>query len=190
MGLVLYLSYNDFWPGNVVKFFLFHYVQWLFPLVYSLGLLGVLLVIQQRRLKLLSGMLALGLFPAFLTPELEPLDGSCKADSTQTNNKIVCQLDTLGQLDVLDLTGLIPRSGYLIEVHSFDLNVDGRPLRLFRDYRPIQTATGIQLVANAAIRGSKLELCLPANSDNLEGLDTPILATPQSLRYALTLPEW
>lgn len=49
ISTLAYLAYNDFWPFNILRFFLIHYLVWTLPFLAAGGLAGVRLIVRESR---------------------------------------------------------------------------------------------------------------------------------------------
>jgi hypothetical protein len=105
-SLLLYLSFNDFWPFNVMRFSLIHYIVWLLPVMSAAGIAGAVILVRRRAwiatLAVAAAVVALVCFrvePRRLVPQQVQIR---HADGVTT---YTLTFPTARELDAIDLAG-------------------------------------------------------------------------------------
>ena len=160
-----YLSYNDFWPFNLLRFSLIHYIVWTLPVVAAGGLAGALILIRGRQWKTALAVAAIALAAACYRLErtvLTPDTVAIKSSDTGLTNYVVT-FDRPRDLDAIDLAGASSTNWITLTVVRIKIAADGEPLDLFSGYRLIQLPGGIRIIFNRHVAARRLEFDLDKN---------------------------
>jgi hypothetical protein len=165
VSLLVYLSFNDFWPFNFLRFFLIHYVVWLLPIVTASGIAGGLLLVRERRWKsgvLVAGAILIGachrVEPRVLRPDAVRID----AEGPEST-KYSLFFNGTHDLDAIDLVGASSPNAINLTVLRIKVLVDGEPLDLFSGYRMIQLNGGVRMIFNRHVSARHVEFDLGAD---------------------------
>ena len=157
-----YLSFNDFWPFNVLRFSLIHYIVWALPILAAAGIAGGLLLVRGRQWKsaTMTVIFALvlacyRLVPASVEPDLVDIQ---PAESGTT--KYAISFPTERDVDAIDLLGASSGDPIGLTIRQIRLAVDDEKLELYSGYRLIELHGGIRVIFNKNVSTARIEFDL------------------------------
>jgi hypothetical protein len=166
-SLFVYLSFNDFWPFNVMRFSLIHYIVWLLPVMSAAGLAGVVLLVRRREWTTLGAAAAVALALACyrVEPRLVVAEAiGVTADGPSTTYTL--SFDRPVELDAIDIAGATGSHPVNLTWEQIRLVADGLALERFRGYRLIGVNGGIRITFNRHVFAERLEFDLTSAIGN------------------------
>lgn len=153
-SIALYLAYNDFWPYNVIRFYLVHYIVWTFPVLIAAGLAGIMALARDGAWRAALGAAAASIALLNLDLGLHPIEG------TRTTTEVLAEggigytiaLPARSEIDAIDfLSASAPegRDPTLLPIKVF--TDGGRELKVFSGYRTIQLSDRLRVLFNTHI---------------------------------------
>jgi hypothetical protein len=195
---VYYLAYNDFWPGNVFRFLLIHYIVWLLPFGLLYAYLSLRLAWNELGIRLTAALLLLSAI-LFLVPNIvvKPVGGHYRRVPAVLS-KEPSEATFEGpkeEFDILLLAG--------VQTWDIDLWLDNRRLQIRRDFQfalPVggreavllfyspQQASTVRVRTGTGNASSALFLHRHWTA-TLRHPRTFLLRLPDELRFTSTLPR-
>jgi hypothetical protein len=174
LSVLTYVAYNDFSPLNVFKYFLIHYIVWIFPIIAAGGIAGAV-IFARRRLFWMFGLVAL---PA-IAISLIKLDPATVGVAAAGNNARSYKLNFSARqrVDAIDLAGATTTAPFGGTIETFGLSVDGRELSLYRGYRMFAVRGGLRVLFDTKVQASTIDITLPASIELPRDEPARILAT-------------
>jgi hypothetical protein len=166
-SLLVYLSFNDFWPFNVMRFSLIHYIVWLLPVMTAAGLAGAVLLVRRREWTTLgvAAAVALALACYRVEPRLVAAEAiGVTADGPSTTYTL--SFDRPVELDAIDIAGATGSHPVNLTWEQIRLVADGLALERFRGYRLIGVNGGIRITFNRHVFAERLEFDLTSAIGN------------------------
>ncbi|MBK8973267.1 MAG: hypothetical protein IPM37_18650 [Hahellaceae bacterium] len=185
-SLALYIAYNDFWPFNVLRFNLLHYLVWMVPVIFGCGLAGLYLAFKQRRYLLTGCALIVGLLMASVRFQMIALESTVDlAVSGEGNSRTYhLQLSEPSEIDAVDFIGARADDAIGITLIKVKLLADNEVLELFKGYRLIQINGGLRLVLNADVVAKTIRITFEQGVHSLP--DVPELVQPVQFNATLS----
>ena len=162
-SIVTYLSYNDFWPQNLLLFRTIHYITWVLPILAACGMAGLVTLLKTRCYVLLSvaGLvvpLALASYRVAIIP-LSPRALTIDAPSPN-RERYRLSFTTAEHVNAVDFIGATAPDSLGLTVHTFDIRADGRRLGPQSGYRAIALAKGVRIIFSQKIVATTLTIVL------------------------------
>ena len=175
VAIATYLSYNDFSPLNIFRFFLVHYIVWTFPIFVAGGVAGLLLLVRARRWAALAacGVLVPVLLASLTLSERGVPDARIAIrDQGEDQVLYTLALDSPRKVHAVDFARARTPSDSGLPLEEFDVRVDGVPLLLFKGYRAIAIQNGVRFLFTRPVTAERIEIALGgtiANKPAVEG---------------------
>ena len=169
MSVAFYLAFNDFWPLNILQYYLIHYIAWIFPMIVAAGFAGAVVSVRQRRWRSLAACLIGALALTQVSYTVRPIDAEIgiAQDPESATTTYTVELDRQREIDAVDLLGAAAAEGLDITLQTAVITAgEGEPLDLFKGYRLIQTRSGVRIIFNKHIRTKTLVIAV---TDTLDG---------------------
>ena len=174
LSVLTYVAYNDFSPLNVFKFFLIHYIVWIFPMVTAGGIAGAMFFAKRSSLWIF-GLAALPAIAVVLI-KLNPVTvGVAVAGDAERTYKF--SFNSRQDVDALDLAGATTTAPYGGTIETIGLSVNGRELPLYGGYRMFAVQGGLRVLFDTKVRASTIEISLPVSVELPRNEQARILAT-------------
>ena len=162
LQFLIYIPYGDLLPNGMFRYYNIHYFAWTFPwlTMICVGYVQTLFSRAQRRrfgwfphaavatLTIVSLLVSLRSYPV----------GTTTANAID-EHKIAVELNAQQGVDFVDIAGATG-SWPDIFFGKHALEIDGRPLRVFADFRLVPVQHGLRLILPRTMVGQRFELTL------------------------------
>lgn len=159
---LVYVSYNDFAPHNLMRFMLVHYLVWVLPVLAAAGLCGGVLLVRRKQW-LSFGLVAVAAPFLLSSYRVQPTVVTPREVVVQQENTLpvyTISFQSRRDLDAIDLVGASPKDWAALTLAQFDFKVDGEPMKVFTDYRTVSVPDGVRIVLNRDVRAKTVKLGL------------------------------
>jgi hypothetical protein len=162
VSLGCYIAYNDFWPYNLLRLSLIHYVVWTLPLLSASAVAGATSLIRGRRWIIFGAVTVAAAALAVLRPVAAAVATTTVSIEPLPNGRTRYEMtfDRPQDIDAIDLVGAGAQDQRAVTLKSFDISADGRPMRLFSGYRPLQLRHGLRFWFNRHVEASRIDVTL------------------------------
>jgi hypothetical protein len=179
-SLLLYLSYNDFSPHNVLRFRVIHYISWTIPVLLCIGLIGLMSTLKTKAF----GKISLSfVFIVGIASTDQIVVGQNGAQVTRDGDRYVVRFNTPADIDGLDLIGDFDGNWMNLTTSDLEMRVDGKLFHVFNGYKATPTINGVRIIFNKNINPKEISFVVIKIISPL--LDQDIKVIPVNYIYKL-----
>jgi hypothetical protein len=184
-----YLAFNDFWPFNLLRYSLIHYIVWTLPVLTAAGVAGAWVVWRDSRW---AAAIAVGTIAgAAACYRVEPREVTvASTDIERQPSKGVLYtiaFDGPQDIDAIDLVRAYSDDLVGLTRSSVDMVVDGAAVEVYRGYRVIRLNGGIRVIFNRHMAPRQIRFRMPPNIEHPPDSPGQVRAIRFSGRFA---PFW